>query len=124
MFIFNKEGKFKAGVKLETNEGLLLDGFKVIEGDKGMFVGWPSQPYEKDGQKKYQNIVSWDQNEELKKEVDDLILTEYYKELQSRGVEVREKKPESQAAKWQGKGKKATAALTGKKTINNDDDWN
>tara|TARA_B100001250_G_C19524306_1_gene667380 strand:+ start:248 stop:541 length:294 start_codon:yes stop_codon:yes gene_type:complete len=41
-------GKAKAFFDLETNEGLILKGFKIVSGNSGDFVGFPSQK-DKDG---------------------------------------------------------------------------
>jgi stage V sporulation protein G len=36
-------GKIKAKVDIKTSEGFIIKGFKVIEGDNGLFVGMPSE---------------------------------------------------------------------------------
>ena len=36
-------GKIKAKVDIKTSEGFVIKGFKVIEGDNGLFVGMPSE---------------------------------------------------------------------------------
>ncbi len=36
-------GKIRAIVDIQTSEGFIVKGFKVIEGDNGFFVGMPSE---------------------------------------------------------------------------------
>ena len=36
-------GKIRAFFDVQTQEGFTLKGFKFVEGNKGMFVGFPSQ---------------------------------------------------------------------------------
>ena len=36
-------GKLRAFFDLRTNEGIVIKGFKLVEGINGMFVGMPSQ---------------------------------------------------------------------------------
>jgi len=39
----NPGSAIKAFFKLETSEGIVIDGFKVVEGKNGTFVGVPSK---------------------------------------------------------------------------------
>ena len=36
-------GKIKARVDIRTSEGFVIKGFKVIDGENGLFVGMPSE---------------------------------------------------------------------------------
>lgn len=36
-------GKIRAVVDIQTTEGFVIKGFKVVEGDRGLFVGMPSE---------------------------------------------------------------------------------
>jgi stage V sporulation protein G len=38
-----KIGKILATVDIRTSEGFIIRGFKVIEGENGLFVGMPSE---------------------------------------------------------------------------------
>jgi stage V sporulation protein G len=38
-----KEGAIKAFFRVETEDGFLIDGFKVVEGKNGLFVSLPSK---------------------------------------------------------------------------------
>jgi stage V sporulation protein G len=38
-----KIGKIHATVDIRTSEGFIIRGFKVIEGENGLFVGMPSE---------------------------------------------------------------------------------
>ena len=57
----NKESKVKAFVTLTLELGdtdLSINGCKVIEADKGeLWVAFPTLYYEKDGERKYSNVV-------------------------------------------------------------------
>jgi len=50
-----KFGKIVATVDIQTSEGFIIKGFKVIEGDNGLFVGMPS---EKTRTGKYIDLIS------------------------------------------------------------------
>ena len=39
-------GKIRAFFDVETSEGFVMKGFKLIDSDEGMFVGFPSQKKE------------------------------------------------------------------------------
>jgi DNA-binding cell septation regulator SpoVG len=39
------------------SQGLIYRGWRLIEGANGRFVGPPSQPYEKDGERKFSDYV-------------------------------------------------------------------
>ena len=44
LFLYNgSTGNTKAFIDLETNEGIILKGFKLIMGPTGLFVGAPSE---------------------------------------------------------------------------------
>ena len=66
-------GKVRAFFDLKTTEGIVIKGFKIVEGD-GMFVGFPSAKG-KDGE--YYPTVSADK--QLKSEVNQLAITVYNK---------------------------------------------
>ena len=64
-------GKIKAFFDLETEDGFTIKGFKMVQGENGIFIGFPSQ--EKDGE--YYDTVWADKD--IKKEVEDLAKKEY-----------------------------------------------
>ena len=83
-------GKVKAFVNVLfslTEDGdavLTINGCKLIEGSKGLFVAMPSQPYEKDGEKKWSDIVFLDTREnedarELQKSINEVVIAEWNK---------------------------------------------
>ncbi len=43
MRVAEKEGAIKAFFRVETEDGFLVDGFKVVEGKNGVFVSLPSK---------------------------------------------------------------------------------
>jgi stage V sporulation protein G len=36
-------GKIRATVDVRTTEGFIIRGFKIVEGDNGLFIGMPSE---------------------------------------------------------------------------------
>ena len=74
LFRVEKEGsKLKAFVDLSIGGCLIVKGFKVVQGEEGLFVSMPSQPG-KDG-KWYQ--VALPSTKEKRKEINDVILSAY-----------------------------------------------
>lgn len=74
LFRVEKEGsKLKAFVDLSIGDSLIVKGFKVVEGEKGLFVGMPSAPG-KDG-KWYE--AAFPTTKEKRQEISELILSAY-----------------------------------------------
>lgn len=71
---FDGKGKTKAFFDVQVQDGILIKGFTLVEGSKGLFVNCLSEKG-KDG-KYYEKVVLSD---ELKKELKDLALEEYEK---------------------------------------------
>jgi stage V sporulation protein G len=72
MRLYERESKIKAFFDIESEEGFLMKGFKIIDGSKGLFV---SNPSEKDNDGKY-----WDRvrcSAELTDTVSEKALAEY-----------------------------------------------
>ena len=65
-------GKVRAFFDLRTQEGLVVKGFKIVEGSKGPFVGMPSQ---RNSSGEYHDTV-WAESE-LKEEITRLALENY-----------------------------------------------
>jgi DNA-binding cell septation regulator SpoVG len=73
LFIYDgPTGNTKAFVDLETNEGIILRGFKLIMGPTGLFVGAPSEKG-KDGKWRESVIIP----KELKNEINRMVVGEY-----------------------------------------------
>lgn len=73
LFIYDgPAGNTKAFVDLQTNEGIILKGFKLIQGPTGLFVGAPSEKG-KDGKWRESVIVP----KELKDEINRMVVGEY-----------------------------------------------
>lgn len=66
--------KVNAFVDLETNEGIIIKGFKIINGPNGLFVGAPNDKG-KDG-KYYDSVLI---PKEMKNDLDKLVIEEYNK---------------------------------------------
>ena len=65
-------GITRAFFDLKTEEGFVIKGFKLLTGESGMFVGFPSQKNKDD---EYQNTVYADQL--LKVKVSEIALSYY-----------------------------------------------
>ena len=70
------QGTLKAFLDIETQEGFILKGFKIVDGANGPFVSFPSQK-NKDGE--YNDTVWADK--ELRAEVTKIGLEKYSNEL-------------------------------------------
>lgn len=70
-------GKIRAMVEVQTSEGFIIRGFKVVEGDNGLFVAMPS---EKTRTGKYIDLVRID-DRSLKEMLETLVLDAYQKKL-------------------------------------------
>lgn len=70
-------GKIRATVDVQTSEGFIIRGFKVVEGDNGLFVAMPS---EKTRTGKYVDLVRID-DRSLKEMLEALVLDAYRKKL-------------------------------------------
>ena len=71
-------GKLRAFFDLKTNEGIVIKGFKLVEGINGLFVGMPSQKdkeNDENGNPVYRDTVFMEK--EARDQVNDLALEEY-----------------------------------------------
>jgi len=73
-------GKIRACFDLRTDEGLVVKGFKIVEGTSGPFVGMPSQKG-RDGQY-YDTIVA---EADLKEEITRLAMEAYGSDIVQSG---------------------------------------
>lgn len=64
--------KIRAFFDLETEDGFVMKGFKIVEGNSGMFVGFPNQK-NKDGE--YNDTIFADKT--LKQKVNQLAIEHY-----------------------------------------------
>ena len=90
----NKESKVKAFVTLTLelrNTDLSINGFKVIDSEKGLWVAFPSTSYEKDGETKYSNIV-YVHNDDAYDDMCAFILEEYDKAVKGEGKETKSRR--------------------------------
>lgn len=71
----NSTGNAKAFLDIETDEGLIIKGFKLINGPTGYFVGAPSEKG-KDG-KWYETVQI---PKELKEQINRIAIEEYEKQ--------------------------------------------
>lgn len=69
-------GKLVASFDVVINNAIQISKCKLIHGDKGYFVSMPSESYEKDGEKKYKNLV-WISDAGLMKAITDAAVLAY-----------------------------------------------
>lgn len=77
----NGRGKIKAFIDIETQEGFIISGFKILDGQNGLWIGWPTQKIVREGGEEYYPIVKTNQPYEVcefRQKVNKLIL-DYYK---------------------------------------------
>lgn len=54
-----KDGKILALADVELTEGVIVKGFRVVRGDKGLFAAVPSKSVQVQGETRYFNQVSF-----------------------------------------------------------------
>ncbi len=69
--------KIKANGEVTISEVIKVS-FKVIEGSKGLFVSFPQEMYQKDGENKYKNLVDF-VSPETKNDVSSKLIAAYNK---------------------------------------------
>ena len=70
---YDGESKLVAFFDVETSEGMIVKGFKIVRGSNGLFVGNPSE-YSKKDDKYYDTVFV---PRELKEELEKMALEEY-----------------------------------------------
>ena len=70
-------GKIRAIVDIRTSEGFVIKGFKIVEGDNGLFVGMPS---ERTRSGKYIDLINI-QERDLKEMLESVALDAYEKKV-------------------------------------------
>ena len=71
--IYNGDSSLRAFFDVETEEGMVVKGFKIVEGINGLFVGNPSE-YSKKDDKYYDRVFI---PKELKDELEQAAIKEY-----------------------------------------------
>ena len=66
-------GKLRAFFDVETQEGFVMKGFKLVEGINGLFVGMPSQ---KGSDEEYHDTI-WVESKEIREELNALAISKY-----------------------------------------------
>ena len=66
-------GKLRAFFDVETQEGFVMKGFKLVEGINGLFVGMPSQ---KGSDEEYHDTI-WVESKEIREELNTLAISKY-----------------------------------------------
>jgi len=69
---YDGESKTKAFFDMETEEGIVIKGFTLVEGSNGLFASVPS--HKGKDEKYYENVIM---SKEQKKELNDLAVTKY-----------------------------------------------
>ena len=76
----NSTGNTKAFIDFETNEGIILKGFKLVMGPSGLFVGAPSEKG-KDGKWRESVIIP----KEMRDEINRAAVSEYNRLVMNNG---------------------------------------
>ena len=71
-------GKILAFFDIKTDEGFIMKGFKIIDGNDGLFVGFPSKQNKED---QYNDTVFADK--ELKNKVAVMAISYYQQEMEA-----------------------------------------
>ena len=71
----DSSGKTKAFFDIQTNDGIIIKGFRIVDGSNGLFVSSPNDKG-KDG-KYYDNVIL---PKEMKSELDKMAIEEYNKQ--------------------------------------------
>ena len=74
-------GKLRAFFDIRTDEGLVVKGFKIVEGSNGPFIGMPSQ---KNNDGEYFDTVYADQD--LKGKITELAMAAYGSDIMDDGM--------------------------------------
>jgi len=69
---YDANSKTKAFFDMETEEGIVIKGFTLVEGSNGLFASVPS--HKGKDEKYYENIIM---SKEQKKELNDLAVAKY-----------------------------------------------
>jgi len=69
---YDANSKTKAFFDMETEEGIIVKGFTLVEGSNGLFASVPSHKGKDD--KYYENVIM---SKEQKKELNDLAVAKY-----------------------------------------------
>ena len=72
-------GRFKAVANIVLNDQLLLRGLRVMDGENGLFVGYPFDPFRKGDE--YSNIF-FPMTRELRDEIETKVLEAYMDEIE------------------------------------------
>lgn len=78
-----KDGKILAFADVDVANGVIIKGFRVIRGERGLFAAVPSRPVTVEGQRRYFNQVDFSSSE-LKETFLSRLLAEYGKWEKSR----------------------------------------
>jgi len=70
----NNGGKVKAFFDFQTNDGITIKSFRIVEGSKGLFISAPNEKGKDD--KYYDSVIL---PKEMKDELEKLALQEYEK---------------------------------------------
>lgn len=63
------------------NDSIRIDDFKIVNGEKGLFVGMPSKAVSKGGETKYYDTVR-PTTKEFRAELNEAVATAYYAEVE------------------------------------------
>lgn len=72
----SKAPNLLAAASITLDDEFVVRGLSVMQGQKGVFVSFPSQPYQKDGETQYQN-TAFPLNKTLRDAINNAVLDAY-----------------------------------------------
>ena len=81
---YNKEGKIVALADVDVGDGMIVKGFRVIRGEKGLFASVPTKSFAAEGRTRYMPQVVF-AHPDLRTRFLEALLEEYRKWSENRG---------------------------------------
>lgn len=80
VYLTNGKGSIKANASINILGAVIVKGFKVVEGKKDLFIGWPS---EKGSDDKYYDTC-YALKKDIREEIEQEIMEAYYQETDNK----------------------------------------
>lgn len=112
VFVYNGNSSVLGAAKVKTPDGVILDGFRIVEGSEGRFVGNPSKKAQNG--KYYTTVFFPEEIRDLEQEVHGMIIDAYADEVDAR-VGYQQRSETRSTQDWYNKGKDAVNKLRQRK---------
>ena len=77
-------GKIVANADVAMARGVIIRGFRIVEGSGGLFASVPARGFMAEGQKRYYNLVAFSSDEARKRFLSELL--EEYEKWRAQGM--------------------------------------